>query len=75
PSLGLAPLITASLMAVLADLCKSGDITILLVEQNARSALSIASWAIVLNLGTVVVSDVAATVAGDSELRHHFLGF
>ncbi len=75
PSLGLAPLVTAGLMAVLADLSKGGEITTVLVEQNARSALSIASWAVVLNLGTVVVSDSADAVAGDADLRHHFLGF
>jgi branched-chain amino acid transport system ATP-binding protein len=75
PSLGLAPIVTAGLMAVLADLSKGGDLTTVLVEQNARSALSIASWAIVLNLGTVVVSQPAEKVAGDADLRHHFLGF
>ena len=75
PSLGLAPIITANLMAVLVNLTKSGDLTVLLVEQNAWSALSIASWAIVINLGSVVVSDRAETVAADSDLRHHYLGF
>ena len=75
PSLGLAPIITASLMAVLVDLTRRGDLTVLLVEQNARSALSIASWAVVINLGSVVVSDRAETVAGDTDLRHHYLGF
>lgn len=75
PSLGLAPIITANLMKVLVDLTKSGDLTVVLVEQNARSALSIASWAIVINLGAIVVSDDADTVAADSDLRHHYLGF
>jgi branched-chain amino acid transport system ATP-binding protein len=75
PSLGLAPIVTASLMAVLVRLTKSGDLTVLLVEQNARSALSIASWAVVINLGSVVVADKAETVAADSDLRHHYLGF
>jgi len=75
PSLGLAPIITANLMKVLVDLTKLGDLTVVLVEQNARSALSIASWAIVINLGAVVVSDHPETVAADSDLRHHYLGF
>jgi branched-chain amino acid transport system ATP-binding protein len=75
PSLGLAPIITANLMAVLVELTKKGDLTVLLVEQNARSALSIAAWAIVINLGSVVVADNAETVAADSDLRHHYLGF
>jgi branched-chain amino acid transport system ATP-binding protein len=49
--------------------------TVVLVEQNAQSALSVSQRAIVLNLGEIVVSDSAATVAGDSDLRHHYLGF
>jgi branched-chain amino acid transport system ATP-binding protein len=75
PSLGLAPLITAHLMATLRDLTAGSTLTVVLVEQNARSALSIASWAVVINLGRVVVSDSAEAVAGDTDLRHHFLGF
>jgi branched-chain amino acid transport system ATP-binding protein len=75
PSLGLAPIVTAQLMAVFGELARESDLTIVLVEQNARSALSIAAWAVVINLGRVVVSDRAEAVAADSELRHHFLGF
>jgi branched-chain amino acid transport system ATP-binding protein len=75
PSLGLAPIVTARLMAVLRDLTMASKLIVVLVEQNARSALSIAQRAVVINLGRVVVSDDAATVAGDSELRHHYLGY
>ncbi|HLN16653.1 MAG TPA: ABC transporter ATP-binding protein [Acidimicrobiales bacterium] len=75
PSLGLAPLVTAQLMGVLHQLTVDSDLTVVLVEQNARSALSIATWAIVINLGRIVVADEAARVAADSDLRHHFLGF
>lgn len=75
PSLGLAPLITAQLMTLLLDQTASSGMTVVLVEQNARSALSIAGKAVVLNLGEVVANDVATEVAGDSELRRHYLGF
>jgi len=75
PSLGLAPLVTAQLMSILSDLTKQSDLTVVLVEQNARSALSIAAWAVVINLGSVVVADAADVVAEDSDLRHHYLGF
>ncbi len=75
PSLGLAPLITAQLMALLRDLTRAGTLTVVLVEQNARSALSIADRAVVLNLGQVVVAEAAAVVGADSALRHHYLGF
>lgn len=75
PSLGLAPLITAHIMAFIRELCSARSLTVVLVEQNAKSALSIADRAVVLSLGTVVVSDDAENVKGDSELRHHYLGF
>ena len=75
PSLGLAPLITAQLMALLRDQTDGTDMSVVLVEQNARSALSVSHHAVVLNLGEVVVSDDAAVVAADEGLRHHYLGF
>jgi branched-chain amino acid transport system ATP-binding protein len=75
PSLGLAPLVTAQLMALLREQTEGKDITVVLVEQNARSALSVSHHAVILNLGQVVVSDAATTVAADDALRHHYLGF
>ncbi len=75
PSLGLAPLVTAQLMALLREYSDGTDLSIVLVEQNARSALSVSQHAVVLNLGQVVVSDSAAVIAADSGLRHHYLGF
>ena len=47
----------------------------LLVEQNARSALSIAHRGVVLSLGRVVVDERADVLAGDDQLRHAYLGF
>jgi branched-chain amino acid transport system ATP-binding protein len=75
PSLGLAPLITAQIMRVLRDLRDRTDLTILLVEQNARSALSIADQGIVVSLGRVVATDTADTLLADDQLRHAYLGF
>jgi branched-chain amino acid transport system ATP-binding protein len=75
PSLGLAPLVTAQIMGRLRHLTQRAGTTILLVEQNARSALSIADQAVVLSLGCVVLLDRASAVAGNAELRHHYLGF
>ena len=75
PSLGLAPLITAQLMALIRDQTEGTDLTVVLVEQNARSALSVSHHAVILNLGQVVVSNDAAIVAADDALRHHYLGF
>jgi len=75
PSLGLAPLITAQIMRVLRDLRDRTELTILLVEQNARSALSIADQGFVLSLGRVVATDNAETLLADDQLRHAYLGF
>jgi len=75
PSLGLAPRITGQIMATLRRLRDDQSLTVVLVEQNARSALSVADRAIVLNLGRVVVSGPAADLAADEKLRHAYLGF
>lgn len=75
PSLGLAPLVVAQIMGLLRDQSKDTGLTVLLVEQNARSALSIADQAVVLSLGRVVAVDTAEALAGDEDLRHHYLGF
>jgi len=75
PSLGLAPRVTGQIMGVLRRLRAAGGLTVLLVEQNARSALSIADRGVVLNLGRVVVADAAPALAADERLRHAYLGF
>jgi branched-chain amino acid transport system ATP-binding protein len=62
-------------MAVLRRLCDEDGRTVLLVEQNARSALSVADRAVVLDLGTVVADEPAGVLAADSRLRHAYLGF
>ncbi|HEY1323780.1 MAG TPA: ABC transporter ATP-binding protein [Streptosporangiaceae bacterium] len=75
PSLGLAPLLVKQVMDLVAGLRESGGLTVLLVEQNARSALAIADHGVVLNLGKVVASANAAALAADVGLRKHYLGF
>jgi branched-chain amino acid transport system ATP-binding protein len=75
PSLGLAPRVTAQIMATLKRLSREQQLTVVLVEQNARSALSVADTAVVLNLGRIVAQGQAAELAGDEKLRHAYLGF
>jgi branched-chain amino acid transport system ATP-binding protein len=65
----------AQVMALVTGLSREHGLTIVLVEQNARSALSIADHGVVLNLGRVVASADASTLAADVALRHHYLGF
>jgi branched-chain amino acid transport system ATP-binding protein len=75
PSLGLAPLVVSQIMRLLRDLSDDARLTVLLVEQNATTALSIASQAVVLYLGRVVLFDDAERVKNDESLRRHYLGF
>ena len=75
PSLGLAPKIVAQVMGLIRRLRDETGLTVLLVEQNARSALGIADRGVVLNLGKVVAAEDAAVLAADVGLRQHYLGF
>jgi branched-chain amino acid transport system ATP-binding protein len=75
PSLGLAPRMVTQVMDLVRRLRDDAGLTVLLVEQNARSALAIADRGLVLNVGKVVASDTAATLSADDALRRHYLGF
>jgi len=75
PSLGLAPLLVAQIMALVRRLADTLDLAVLLVEQNARSALSISDRGVVLNLGRVVANQEPHELAADERLRHAYLGF
>jgi branched-chain amino acid transport system ATP-binding protein len=75
PSLGLAPRVTGQIMSLVRRLCDAHGLAVLLVEQNARSALSIADTGVVLDLGRVVASEDPELLANDAELRHAYLGF
>jgi branched-chain amino acid transport system ATP-binding protein len=74
PSLGLAPRVTAEIVASLAHLRDETALTLLLVEQNASTALSVADRAVVLNLGRKVEDDRADNLAADDRVRHAYLG-
>jgi len=75
PSLGLAPRIVAQVMNLIQRLRDEAGLTVVLVEQNARSALAIADTGVVLNVGRVVAAEDAAVLAADEALRKHYLGF
>ncbi|MER6757407.1 ABC transporter ATP-binding protein [Micromonospora echinofusca] len=75
PSLGLAPRVVAQTMALLRRLRDDTGLTVLLVEQNLRSALSIADEGVVMSLGRVVTTAPAARLRDDADLRHAYLGF
>ncbi len=75
PSLGLAPKVTAQILGMLRRLRDETGLTVLLIEQNVRSALAVADHGVVLNLGRIVASRPAAELASDTDLRHTYLGF
>jgi branched-chain amino acid transport system ATP-binding protein len=75
PSLGLAPIVAAQIMRLVRDLRQETGLTVLLVEQNAKAALSVADRGIVLSLGRIVADDDPQSLAADDGLRHAYLGF
>ena len=75
PSLGLAPLITRDLFQRLAELNRQSGTTVLVVEQNANLALSIAARAYVLEAGEIVLSGSADQLQADDAVRRAYLGF
>jgi branched-chain amino acid transport system ATP-binding protein len=75
PSLGLAPLIVTQILELVSRLAREANLAVLLVEQNAVTALRVASQGVVLNLGQVVMAGPAADIASHEELRHAYLGY
>jgi branched-chain amino acid transport system ATP-binding protein len=73
PSLGLAPLIVKLIFEIIGEL-QSGGQTILLVEQNARQALSISSRAYVMENGKIVLEGVARELMSDPAVIRSYLG-
>ena len=73
PSLGLAPILVQQVFAKIKEINEQGT-TVLLVEQNALQALSIAHRAYVLQTGTVVLSGPAAEVKENETVRKAYLG-
>jgi branched-chain amino acid transport system ATP-binding protein len=66
--------VTAEMMRTISSLCTLENLTVILVEQNAKSALRIAHEAVVLHLGSVIASGTAETVGNDNDLRRYYLG-
>jgi branched-chain amino acid transport system ATP-binding protein len=73
PSLGLAPIIVRDVFRLVRDINAMG-ISILMVEQNARQALRVASWAYLLEVGAIVDSGAVSDIASHSRIQAIFLG-
>ena len=73
PSLGLAPLIVRDIFRIVATL-RDNDVSILLVEQNARAALALSAHASVLENGSVTLAGDSATLSADQRVTELYLG-
>ena len=73
PSMGLSPILVEEIFAIIRDINREGT-TILLVEQNAHMALSIANRAYVLETGRIVMSGPADKLLNDEQVKNAYLG-
>lgn len=73
PSMGLAPILVREIFSIIEDINKQGT-TVLLVEQNARMALSVADRAYVLETGNVVMSGTGKELAASEDVQKAYLG-
>ncbi|HEY5822562.1 MAG TPA: ABC transporter ATP-binding protein [Propionibacteriaceae bacterium] len=73
PSMGLSPLMMQRIMSTITELQSEGT-TILLVEQNAQAALSLANYGYVLEVGKIVLEDTGKNLLVDENVRKAYLG-
>lgn len=73
PSMGLSPLLVKEIFRIIEDINKEGT-TVLLVEQNAKMALSIADRAYVLETGKITMEGTGTQLANDERVRKAYLG-
>ena len=73
PSMGLSPIYVNEIFQIIQDVSKSGT-TVLLVEQNAKKALSIADRAYVLDTGNIVLEGRASTLLDNDDIKKAYLG-
>ena len=74
PSLGLSPLLTQEIFEIIVRLNKEQNVTMMLVEQNAKVALDAADYGYVLELGRIVMNDKAEVLAASKDIQEFYLG-
>src|SRR5690349_18422780 len=74
PSMGLSPLLVKEVFGIIRRLNEELGITILLVEQNARMALSVASYGYVMEQGKVVLDGTAEALSANEDVKEFYLG-
>src|SRR6266550_7330252 len=73
PSMGLSPILTEQIFRIIGEINEQGT-TVLLVEQNALMALNVAQRGYVLQTGKIILSDTAANLAANEQVRQAYLG-
>jgi len=74
PSLGLAPLLVETIFSIIQEINKAEKTSVLLVEQNARAALSVAQYGYVIENGRVVLDGPAAALRENEDIKEFYLG-
>ena len=74
PSLGLSPLLVKEIYGIIKRINKEQGTTILLIEQNAPMALSVASHGFVLELGRIVMDDTCQALLANEDVKEFYLG-
>ena len=74
PSMGLSPLLVKEVFGIIRRINQELGVTILLVEQNARMALSVADYGYVMEQGKVVLDGTAASLAENEDVKEFYLG-
>ena len=74
PSMGLAPIVIEEIFQTIKEINQETGLTVLLVEQNANMALSIANRAYVLETGRITLSGDAKELAASEDVRKAYLG-
>ncbi|QXM26394.1 ABC transporter ATP-binding protein [Elioraea tepida] len=74
PSMGLSPLLVKEVFGIIRRLNRELGVTILLVEQNARMALSVASYGYVMEQGRIVLDGTAEALANNEDVKEFYLG-
>ena len=75
PSLGLAPMVVREFFRVVRELNEKEGLTVLVVEQDARIALSLSARAYVLEVGRVALTGTSAELRDDESIRRSYLGY
>jgi branched-chain amino acid transport system ATP-binding protein len=74
PSMGLSPLLVREVFAIIREINRTLGVTVLLVEQNTRAALSVASYGYVMDQGKVVLDGTADELRNNEDVKEFYLG-